>query len=180
MNAKRARHAAALALEGLIVVALLLLFFLRVPQVAGRSMEPQLYGGEHVLINTLSYDVRIGQWRVAHLRDVRHGDVVAFVHDTGGDAEIYLKRVIGTPGDVISFDRGSVILNGRRLAESYAIRQDGPTLASRIVGPHELFVLGDNRAESDDSRTFGAIAESDVIGRAALIVWPPGRARPIR
>jgi len=143
-------------------------------------MEPQLFGGEHVLINTLAYDVRIGPWRLAHLRDVRRGDVVAFDHNAAGDREIYLKRVIGLPGDVLAFDRGSVVLNGQRLVESYAIRRDDTTLAPRVIGPHELYVLGDNRAESDDSRTFGAISESAVIGRAALIVWPPGRARPIR
>lgn len=178
--ARSVRHAAALASEITVLVALLFLFFIRVPQVTGESMQPQLWNGDHVLIDTLAYDARIGPWRVAHVRDLRRGDVIAFVHDAGGQDEIYLKRVIGLPNDTVSFRDGGVLINSLPLREPYAIRQDGATLDPRTVPAGQVYVLGDNRAESDDSRTFGTVPIGSIIGRAAMIVWPPGRARRIR
>lgn len=178
--ARHAKHAAALALEILILAALLLLFFVRVPEVSGHSMEPQLSAGDHVLINTLAFDVRIGPWRLAHLRDIRRGEIVAFSHDVGGSRETYLKRVVGLPGDQVAFRRGSLFVNGAPVAESYAIRRDGTTLAAQRLGADRVYVLGDNRADSDDSRTFGAVPIAEVMGRAAFICWPPGRGKRIR
>lgn len=174
------RHAASLAFEAAIIAALILLLFLRVPEVTGRSMEPQLASGDHVLINTLAFDIRIGPLRIAHLRDMQRGEVIAFVHDAAGQHEVYLKRIIGLPGDTVAFRDGTVLVDGAALAEPYARLRDGSTLAPALVGPNQIYVLGDNRADSDDSRTFGPIAVSAVIGRAALICWPPGRVERIR
>jgi signal peptidase I len=163
---------------------LVLLFFVRMPQVSGHSMEPQLRADEHVLINTLAYGLRVGDgarplinisfWPIAH------GDVVAFVHSVGDARAVYLKRVIGVPGDTIAIDHGVVQVNGRAFDEPYVTSHDTTGMRATTVPAGAVFVLGDNRGESDDSRAFGAVPESAVIGRAALVVWPLNRAGPIR
>jgi len=171
-------------LEAAALVFLVLLFFIRVPQVSGHSMEPQLRADEHVLINTLAYGLRVGDGARPLVdiafRPIAHGDVVAFVHSDGDARAVYVKRVIGVPGDAIAIDRGVVRVNGRTLDEPYVNSRDATGMRSTTVPAGAVFVLGDNRRESDDSRAFGAVPESAVIGRAALVVWPLNRAGPIR
>lgn len=180
------RHIAALAVQAVVLVTLLLLFFLRVPQVDGHSMAPQIDAGDHVVIDTLAYSLRVerlsGGAPLADigLRPIARGDVVAFAHGVGDDAKIYLKRVIALPGETVAIERGVVSINGAVLTEPYAPVRDLSDVAAVTVPPQSLFVLGDNRGDSDDSRSFGPIPEASVIGRAALIVWPPNRVRPIR
>ena len=186
-NVMRAlRHAGALVIEALVLAALLSLFFLRVPQVDGHSMAPQIDAGDHVIINTIAYDLRVarpgGNTPLAdvRLRSAASGDVVAFVRGDGDDRRIYLKRIIGLPGDTISIERGVVMLDGATLLEPYGPLRDTSDMRPVTVPAGTLFVLGDNRGDSDDSRSFGPIPQSSVIGRAAAIVWPPNRARAIR
>lgn len=150
-------------------------------------MAPQIESGDHVLINTVAYDLRIAQpgggeqplFNV-RLRPVARGDVVAFVHGDGDDRRIYLKRVIGLPGDSVSIERGVVAVNGATLVEPYVPSRDSSEAGPLQVPTDSLFVLGDNRGDSDDSRSFGSISVRAVIGRAAFIVWPPNRVSPIR
>ena len=125
-------------------------------------MEPRIHSGEFVLINTLAY--RLGT--------IRRGDVVAFSHNRP-TPQTYLKRVVGLPGDRISIDRGSVVIDGKLLAERYVRYRDGRSSASVTVPPGGLYVLGDNRANSDDSRSWGILPQSDVIGKAVVTLWPP-------
>lgn len=168
------------------LIGLILLFFLRVPQVDGHSMAPQIDAGDHVIINTLAYDLRIERpgggdpLSDIRLRPVMRGDIVAFAHGTGDDGRIYLKRVIGLPGDTVSIERGVVLVNGAALLEPYGPRLDNSDMPPVEVQLDSLFVLGDNRGDSDDSRSFGAVPDSAVIGRAAIVVWPPNRVRSIR
>jgi signal peptidase I len=180
------RHTGALIVQGVVLIGLLSLFFLRVPQVDGHSMAPQIDAGDHVVINTVAYDVRIdrpgSESPIAdvHLRPVERGDVVAFVHGSGDDQRIYLKRVVGLPGETIAMERGVVIVDGVTLVEPYGPRLDTTDMKPTVVPSDSLFVLGDNRGDSDDSRSLGSVPESAVIGRAAVVVWPPDRARAIR
>ncbi len=180
------RHTGALVVQGVVLVGLLSLFFLRVPQVDGHSMAPQIDAGNHVVINTVAYDLRIDRPGSAspivdmHLRPVDRGDVVAFVHGTGDDQRIYLKRVVGLPGETIAMERGVVIVDGVTLVEPYGPRLDTTDMKPTVVPADCLFVLGDNRGDSDDSRSLGPVPESAVIGRAAIVAWPPDRARAIR
>ena len=182
------RHAGALVVQGLVLLGLVLLFFLRVPQVDGHSMAPRIDDGDHVVINTLAYDFRIdlpggGQASPlvdVHLRPVARGDVVAFGLGTGDERRVYLKRVIGLPGESIAIERGVVHVNGAVLPEPYGPRLDVTDMKSVTVPADALFVLGDNRGDSDDSRSFGPIQETAVIGRAAAVLWPPDRVRTIR
>jgi signal peptidase I len=143
---------------GLIGVA----FFIRTPHVLGLSMEPRIHSGEFVLINTLAY--RIGR--------IRRGDIVAFRHDSP-TPQTYLKRVVGLPGDRVSIDRGSVRIDGVPLDERYVRYRDHQSRAPVVVPADGVYVLGDNRANSDDSRNWGILAARDVIGKAIAALWPP-------
>ena len=169
------RQGVAIVVQLTILVALIYLLFYRAPQVTGRSMEPQLIGGEHVLINTLAYDFRVGGSRPlvsVRLHPIARGDVVAFFHGEGDGRRLYLKRVVALPGEAVAIAGGVVTVNGRPLAEDYATTNDGAVLAVHQVGAGSIFLLGDNRTDSDDSRAFGPVEESSVIGRAVLVIWP--------
>ncbi len=142
---------------------------LRPGQVSGFSMEPRIDSDEYVLINALAY--RLGP--------PRRGDIVAFRHERSAP-EVYLKRVIGVPGDRVRIVRGIVNVNGASLDEPYVRFRDTRSAAQVIVPPHSYYVLGDNRANSDDSRAWGFVPAADLIGRALFGVWPPPRIGPLR
>ena len=147
-------------------VALLLLiaaaFFVRTPHVDGMSMEPRVHPGEIVVINTLAY----------RFRPIRRGDVVAFRHDAP-NPETYIKRVVALPGERVAIRDGVVTVDGRAIAEPYVRFRDRRSAPPVVVPPHAYYVLGDNRADSDDSRDWGVLREGDVVGRAVASVWPP-------
>ncbi len=149
----------------LVVLALIAAaFFMRTSPVAGLSMEPRVHAGELVLINTLAY--RLGT--------IRRGDVVAFRHDDP-TTQTYIKRIVGLPGERVEVRDGIVSIGGRPLAEPYVRFRDRRSAATVVVPPHAYYVLGDNRADSDDSRNWGVLPESDVVGKALVGIWPPRR-----
>lgn len=125
-------------------------------------MEPHIAPGEYVLINTFAYRIAVP----------RRQDIVAFRRD--GDARgLFIKRVIGLPGDRVRIDRGTVFLNGSALVEPYVRYADARSFAEVTVPPGSVYVLGDNRAVSEDSRVFGPIAGDHLMGRAIAGIWPP-------
>jgi len=133
------------------------------------SMENSLEPGNYVLVDKLT----------PHFDDYNRGDVIVFSPPTGfedGGATPFIKRVIGEPGDNVSIHDGKVWVNGVALVEPYVFEgqpTDPPPAQSVWVVPAgELFVLGDHRAASQDSRVFGMIQKSSVIGRAWLRYWP--------
>lgn len=145
-----------------VLTLLIAAFFVRLPQVSGLSMEPRIRSGEYVLINTFAY--RVGA--------PRRGDIVAFRHESDARA-VFIKRVIGLPDDRIRVDRGQVYLNGVKLDEPYVRHGDDRSYAEVTVPPLAVYVLGDNRAQSEDSRTFGPVGDDRLIGRAFAGIWPP-------
>ncbi len=153
---------ASLALQLAVLSLLIAAFFMRLPQVSGRSMEPLIHSGEYVLINTFAF--RFGT--------PRRGEVVAFRHE--GDArEVFIKRVVGLPGDRIQIDRGRVYVNGTKQDEPYVQDPDDRSVPGILVPPSSVYVLGDNRANSEDSRAFGPVSDDRLIGRAVAGIWPP-------
>jgi len=160
------RHAVRLTVQALVLLAIGMAFFLRVPQVIGPSMLPHVQPGELVLINTLAY--RFGP--------IRRGDVVALTHDEA-TAQTFLKRVVALPGERVRIDRGRLFVDDRPVAEPYVSFSDGRSVPTVTVPAHGFYVLGDNRAESEDSRSWGPIDESAVIGKALVGVWPPAWLR---
>ena len=138
-------------------------------QILQVSMEHTLEPGQYVLVDKLS----------PHFSDFRRGDVIVFEPPAGyqedGQNIPFIKRVVGVGGDTVEVKDGAVWVNGAKLAEPYVY--DGQT-TDAITGQAvwqipggDLFVLGDHRQESQDSRVFGPIAKSTVIGRAWLRYW---------
>jgi signal peptidase I len=136
-------------------------FFLRAPHVSGLSMEPRIHSGEFVLINTLAY--RMG--------GIRRGDIVAFRHDSP-TKQTYLKRVVGLPGDRLEIEHGNVSIDGKPLDERYVRYRDTQSQPAVTIPADGVYVLGDNRANSDDSRSWGILPARDVIGKAIVHLWP--------
>jgi signal peptidase I len=142
--------------------------------IPSESMEPTLHGcagcdNDRLLVDRLSY----------HLHAVHRGDVVVFHRPPGLDAaeKVLIKRVIGLPGETVSGHDGKVWIGSRSLEESYVNRAcHGTADFSPVTVPSgRYFVMGDNRCDSADSRVFGAIPGSSIIGRAFLIIWPLSR-----
>jgi signal peptidase I len=168
----------AIALVGAIVIRTVLFQAFFIPSA---SMTPTLKVHDRILVNKLSYD----------MHPVRRGDIVVFTRSpdmVGADGNIkdLVKRVIGLPGDTISTTPdGHIAINGKVLKESYlpagtlpgpAITRTtgclpGPPTSCTIPAGH-YFVMGDNRDDSSDSRVFGPIAKSQIVGRAFILIWP--------
>ncbi|GAC1537845.1 MAG: signal peptidase I [Candidatus Velthaea sp.] len=136
-------------------------FFVRTPEVSGPSMEPRIHSGEFVLINTLAY----------RFSPIRRGDIVALRHDSP-TPETYLKRVVGLAGERVTIERGIVAIDGQALPETYVRFRDARSVKPLTVPNDSLYVLGDNRANSDDSRDWGTLPARDVNGKAVLRIWP--------
>ena len=166
-------------------VALLIAFVVRgfVLQqfyISGPSMESTMFQNNRVLVNKLSY----------RLHDIHRGDVVVFDRVTTSDGAVshddLIKRVIALPGDTIEIKNCVVIVNSKPTVEPYldkdvlglidpANRCRVANMPVQTIPKKKVFVMGDNRPESFDSRSFGPIAESLVVGRAFAIVWPFNR-----
>jgi len=161
-----ARTRTVLSLSAQLVVLALIAaaFFMRTSPVAGLSMEPRVRSGELVLINTLAY--RLGP--------IRRGDVIAFRHDAP-NPETYIKRVVALPGERVEVRQGVVSIDGRELSEPYVRFRDRRSAPAVVVPPNACYVLGDNRADSDDSRNWGVLDEKAIVGKAVVGIWPPGR-----
>lgn len=167
---------------GALVVALVVkTFLIQAFYIPSGSMEPTLEKGDRVLVNKLSYD----------LHDVNRGDVIVFElpdDEVGVDGiKDLIKRVIGLPGDVIETRDGIVYINDRPLEEPYlapgtltgdATNGQNPPIARQTVPEGHVYVLGDNRANSADSRfpERGPIPIESIVGRAFVLVWPLGDA----
>lgn len=181
-----------LILVAFLVALLIKTFFLQAFFIPSASMEPTLKIGDRVLVEKVS-----GWWG-----GPARGDVVVFERDVTVTGEIeepdepfwtdisnafrslfgfptagsqdFIKRVIATEGDVIRADQGIVYVNGEPIEEPYLPEGTQTSDFGRVeVGQDEIFVMGDNRANSDDSRSFGPIPESWVVGEAFILVWPP-------
>jgi len=175
---KFARRLIRLSAELLLLAALISLCFLRFPQVEGHSMQPNIETGNHVLINTLAYEVHIGGLVIGR-HAINRGDVVAFPRRDADEQRLFLKRVVGLPGDAVAIRHGALLLNGARLPESYATMPDSRDMATVKIPSGSVFVLGDNRADSDDSRSFGPVPISSIMGKAVLIMWPLSHVKRI-
>lgn len=161
-------------------------------KIEGSSMEPNLHSGQYILVNKIVYfhfDVNApmrllpGQEEmpakiIYPFRQPQRGDIVVFEYPRDRSKD-YIKRVIGLPGDLIEFRDGSVYVNNRLLDEPYLTGNvtycspgsdcyNGPV----VVPPGSIFVMGDNRTNSSDSREWSALALDRVIGQAWVLYYP--------
>lgn len=152
-------------IPALILALLINLFLAQATIVQGQSMEPTLYPSERVVIEKVTYRLFHGPHRgdIVVLRTLRTGP------------EMLIKRVVGLPGETISSRNGQVMINSRLLTEDWASLPGGMDIPPTVVPPGSVFVLGDNRGASNDSRSFGPVPIDGIIGRAWFIYWPLGQ-----
>lgn len=133
-------------------------------RVISRSMVPTLQEGQYLLVNKLAY--RIGE--------VSRGDIAVFRSPQDPDL-ILIKRVIGLPGEEILISEDGVFVNGQHLVEPYLAPGSSTSVWGPVIlGPDQYLMLGDNRNNSNDSRFFGPVSRSAIIGKAWFSIWPPG------
>jgi signal peptidase I len=148
----------------LIAVLVLVRIFVAEPfRIPSESMEPTLKPGDQALVIK----------REGHTP--KRGELVAFHSPRGG--EILLKRVVAVGGDTVGLEDGVLVVNGRQVREPFVDHKaiDSVYFGPVKVRPGTFFAMGDNRANSEDSRDFGAVRTSSIIGRSVARVWPPSR-----
>lgn len=160
----------------LMVAALVVVFIVQPVKVEGTSMLPRLHDGERIFVNKLIY---YDEYRWAPKVD--RGDIVVFWFPDD-PSKSYIKRVIGLPGDIVEIREGQVYINGSVLDEKYLDPKSNLTPRSQApvhVKPNYYFVMGDNRDNSYDSRSWGLVPKKYVYGKALLRYWPPSAASVI-
>ncbi len=153
-----------------VFLAIAQLFIVTFAQVKGPSMAPILADGQWLVVEKAS--------RFWHTPE--RGEIVVVRFPADPDQVSLVKRVIGKPGEQIDVSHGQVRVNGQLLNEVYLTISAETVGESHIqLGPDEYFLLGDNRAVSNDSRSFGPVEKRFIAGYARLIIWPPREAKLI-
>ncbi len=166
-------------ISAVLIATVLRTFVVQQFYIAGPSMETTLFGDDRVLVNKLSY--RFGE--------PSRGDVVVFDRiTTNGDTvqhDDLIKRVIGLPGEVVELRNCVVYINDEPLDEPWLpaefrepssdadTRCGTPSVEPTTVGADEVYLIGDNRPMSFDSRMFGPVSIDLIVGRAVVVIWPP-------
>jgi signal peptidase I len=174
-TSNRARHIAREILETIgltLVIFFAIHFSIQASTVHGVSMQPGLQDGEWVMVNYWSY--RFGS--------PQRGDVIVFKPPISIQGADYLvKRIIAVPGDTISINTTSVFVNGKQLSEPYikplpadaqGIQTVTGVVSNLKLQKDQYWVMGDNRRDSLDSRSFGVITRQEIVGKAEVIAWP--------
>jgi signal peptidase I len=170
----RSFHVGALVRDVLEAVAMAAVLFvvlrlgLQNTVVEGPSMQPNLIPGQWLLVNKLAYRFGVPT----------RGDVIVFRAPDDSGKE-FIKRIIAVGGETVSIRGGHVSINGQQIDEPWLPRFDGSAFGPYTVPAGSVFVLGDNRPQSNDSRSWvghgSAIGDGEIIGRAWLSIWPVSR-----
>ena len=172
-----------------IVIAVVLALFIRTFivqafKIPSGSMQPTLLIGDHILVNKFLYGVGIPftDIKLLDIKKPARGDVIVFIYPED-ESKDYIKRVIGLPGDTIQIIDKQIFINGSPYHDSFGVYDDPITLARGqfnsnrdnfgpvTVPPEALFVMGDNRDHSADSRFWGFVNINKVRGKAFIIYW---------
>ena len=168
------------AVEWLVIVAIAVsvalvmrVFVVQTFYIPSPSMSPTLKVGDRILVNKLAY----------RLHGVGRGDIVVFkrppAEDCGTPVADLVKRVIGLPGETILDKNDTVYINGKVLLEPWLPKNDTDTFTGPFgpvkIGPNSYFVMGDNRTNSCDSRYWGTVKRSLIVGKVEMRIWPLGR-----
>lgn len=155
-----------LYVAGVVLLSIVLnKFVIQKVEVDGPSMNTTLKTGQQLMVQKVSY----------HFTDPKRGDIVVFQPPGYEDDTLYIKRVIGVPGDRVQIIDGYIYLNGKKYDDPQwreEILDPGIAEEEVTVGEGEYFVVGDNRNDSTDSREFGAVEKSRIMGEAVLRIWP--------
>ena len=170
-----------------IIIAILIALFIRTfiicaYKIPSRSMVQTLLVGDHILVNKFLYGVKIPLLRntIIPVREPKRGEIVVFIFPNDRSKD-FIKRVIGVGGDAIEIKNKKIFINGKEYSDSYGIYSDNiiypATMQPRdnygpvAVPKNSIFVMGDNRDESLDSRFWGFVNLKDVEGKAFIIYW---------
>lgn len=150
-----------------VIMVLLNMFVFNLSMVKGESMQPTLVASERLFINKVVY----------RFAEPGHGDVIVLKDPSDGPdkKEFLVKRVVGVPGDTIEVKDQKLYVNGVAQQEGYTdVPIEDPGFEPITLEEGRYFVMGDNRhlGKSKDSRMFGSVKESDIVGRAEFIFWP--------
>ena len=157
-----ARDVIGTVLPAIIIALLIHLFLAQATRVYGSSMQPNLRTNERLVVEKVSY----------HFHGPRRGDIVV-LRDPDGGPDLLIKRVIGLPGERVTVADGRVFVDGSPLTEPYLTQSTFGNGRAWTVPPLHVFVMGDNRGASRDSRVFGPVPLDSILGRAVLRYWPP-------
>jgi len=170
-----------------IILAILIAFFIRTfviqaYKIPSGSMKPTLLIGDHILVTKFNYGVKLPLIRstVIPVGSPRRGDIVVFIYPEDRSKD-FIKRLIGLPGDTIEVRDKKILVNGLPWSDAYGVNVDSQIIPGSIqprdnFGPvtvpeGSLFVMGDNRDESYDSRFWGFVPMKEVLGKALIIYW---------
>ena len=155
-----------------LAVALTVRVFIAEPRfIPSNSMDPTLHIGDRLIVDKVSY-----LWEVPN-----RGDIVVFVPPPQlaefgyGQGQAFIKRVIGEPGHTVQVTRGQVLLDGNPLEETYILEPPQYEMLPVAVPEGYVFVMGDNRNDSNDSHVWGVLPQENIIGRAWFRFWPLDR-----
>ncbi|MEM8611236.1 MAG: signal peptidase I [Cyanobacteria bacterium P01_H01_bin.105] len=153
-----------------IAIAVVIRLFIAEPRfIPSNSMDPTLHIGDRLLIEKVSY----------RFHPPHRGDIVVFEPPPQLQAigyrpeQAFIKRVMGLPGDILTVHQGQVYRNNQPLTEPYILSSPSYEMAAITVPDDALFVMGDNRNDSNDSHIWGFLPIDNVIGHAAVRFWPP-------
>lgn len=156
-----ARETVDTLLPAVIIAVLINLFLAQATQVVGQSMEPNLHTSQRIIVEKVTY----------RFHGPRRGDIV--VIRMPNQPDLLIKRVMGLPGETIEVRNGEVYINGERIEEPWPVNHGGGNYGPVTIPPLQVFVLGDNRGASNDSRSFGPVPIQYIVGQAWLSYWPP-------
>jgi signal peptidase I len=168
--------------SGRLLISIILLFCLRTfvgeaSVVPTGSMEGTILIGDHLFLDKLLYgpEVPLTNWHLPRLKTIRRGDIVVFRYPRN-PSEAFLKRVVAVAGDRVEIRDAVVYINSRPVSEPYAVHSGSRTAALEQMAPltvpqDSLFVLGDNRDNSSDSREWGFVPLDNVIGEPMFVYW---------
>ncbi len=170
-----------------IILAILIAFFIRTfviqaYKIPSGSMKPTLLIGDHILVSKFNYGVKLPFIRstLIPIGTPKRGDIVVFIYPEDRSKD-FIKRLIGLPGDTIEIRDKKILLNGRPWSDSNGVYVDNLIIPGSVqprdnFGPvtvpeGSIFVMGDNRDESYDSRFWGFVNQQDILGKALIIYW---------
>lgn len=152
------------------------------------SMRPTLLEKDLILVNKFIYGAKIPftKYYLPKVRNPQRGDVIVFIYPEDPKKD-FIKRLVGLPGDAVEIKSGSIYVNGKPLTDPvfnhiyYYNRGDYALEGQKITVPKDsFFVLGDNSASSKDSRYWGYVPRSSILGKALIIYWPLNRIKKIK
>jgi signal peptidase I len=147
----------------LVIYAVIRTFLFENYRVVGQSMDPTLADDQFLVVNKLGY----------RLYDPQRGDIIVF-RDPRDDDRKLIKRIVGLPGETVETGNRGVFIDGELLEEPYLLasanRNDGESVS---IPAEHYYVLGDNRGNSSDSRSWGTLPDDEIVGKAWLTYWPP-------